>query len=602
MNSKAFYNSKKLNNIVSVRDFGATGTGDDTAAIQSAITYCNTNNCDVYFPVGTYTTTASITNLHNVRSTGPGKISRGTDTWSIEPKNSEINILYCGSAGSNSNDGLSSSTPITIQRAVEILRSVREKGLEGVWRIQLLAGTYTEAGVKLANIPSFKNKIQIWGTEPTALEPAALIEGKTYEITVVGDTNWTGIGATQATVGTVFIKDNTTATGTTGRAIDKNAVPTSIWNSPGDGEWAFDVHFSELAIHALYNVSNPTSLGFHLKNIKFQNWTQQGAVRLYHPGVDLIENIHVSDSRIGIQKSKGIAMIVFGVMSNITSSAAYATDNATLTMIEENGYGTTFDSCKIGFYYTTYSVGLVAYCKFTDVPSGGAAIYSSSGGRFRQSHNDFTAVGTVYSQIMNVGGLMNNSSTSASTYPDYITGKPFVSLSEGGRNDSIHKGSPVHTHKVSYNSTSTFNIANSAGESSVLLSTKDTSWTPFNFPAWTLFSAGVMLHTEVILTLTAGASGVLGLMRAGTSSIAKATVTSTTTKTGVVTFRTHIPYGDILSTYIESNAFGIYERDTVSANDSAIRDKVDSLLTFRLYWLPQTNPSVEFVSMRTRVE
>jgi hypothetical protein len=47
---------QKLQDLVSVRDFGATGTGtsDDTAAIQAAINYAQTNGGCVYLPAGNY--------------------------------------------------------------------------------------------------------------------------------------------------------------------------------------------------------------------------------------------------------------------------------------------------------------------------------------------------------------------------------------------------------------------------------------------------------------------------------------------------------------------------------------------------------------------
>ena len=49
----------KASDIVSVKDFGATGNGvtDDTAAIQAA---CDTGAPDIYFPAGQYKTTATI--------------------------------------------------------------------------------------------------------------------------------------------------------------------------------------------------------------------------------------------------------------------------------------------------------------------------------------------------------------------------------------------------------------------------------------------------------------------------------------------------------------------------------------------------------------
>ena len=52
----------KLEDIVSVKDFGATGNGttDDTAAIQAAITFC-TNKWALYFPAGIYLVSQTLT-------------------------------------------------------------------------------------------------------------------------------------------------------------------------------------------------------------------------------------------------------------------------------------------------------------------------------------------------------------------------------------------------------------------------------------------------------------------------------------------------------------------------------------------------------------
>ena len=54
--SKALKNKTKLNDMVSVKDFGAVGDGvtDDTAAIQRAIDFVSALGGTVFFPVGTY--------------------------------------------------------------------------------------------------------------------------------------------------------------------------------------------------------------------------------------------------------------------------------------------------------------------------------------------------------------------------------------------------------------------------------------------------------------------------------------------------------------------------------------------------------------------
>lgn len=59
----------KINDVVSVKDFGAIGDGvtDDSASIQAAVTYSNSNQVPIYFPTGTYKCLTSI----NI----PGKVT-----------------------------------------------------------------------------------------------------------------------------------------------------------------------------------------------------------------------------------------------------------------------------------------------------------------------------------------------------------------------------------------------------------------------------------------------------------------------------------------------------------------------------------------------
>lgn len=74
--SKALKNKTKLNDVVSVKDFGAKGDGvtDDTAAIQSAINYATTLSSVggyVYLPPGSYKTTSTI---YTYGSSGIGQV------------------------------------------------------------------------------------------------------------------------------------------------------------------------------------------------------------------------------------------------------------------------------------------------------------------------------------------------------------------------------------------------------------------------------------------------------------------------------------------------------------------------------------------------
>jgi len=75
MSSKAFNNATKLNQIVSVTDYGAKGDGvtDDTAAIQAALNYVGSSESELFFPAGDYVITSGLTVAWaTLRGEGPG--------------------------------------------------------------------------------------------------------------------------------------------------------------------------------------------------------------------------------------------------------------------------------------------------------------------------------------------------------------------------------------------------------------------------------------------------------------------------------------------------------------------------------------------------
>jgi hypothetical protein len=75
----------KLSDVISVKDFGATGDGatDDTAAIQAAINYGQTvvgsnaltRNATIYFPPGVYVTSASLTVSYPMNLIGDSSVT-----------------------------------------------------------------------------------------------------------------------------------------------------------------------------------------------------------------------------------------------------------------------------------------------------------------------------------------------------------------------------------------------------------------------------------------------------------------------------------------------------------------------------------------------
>lgn len=133
--------------IIDVKEYYALvgdGTTSDHASVAAAVAAAYAGGYELYWAAGTYLTTSSIANLHDVRHHGPGVLKRGSDLFYLEPKYGQSNTLYVSTAGSNSNDGLSSSYPtLTIQKAVDYLRLYTP--LKGAWTISIAAGTYAES-------------------------------------------------------------------------------------------------------------------------------------------------------------------------------------------------------------------------------------------------------------------------------------------------------------------------------------------------------------------------------------------------------------------------------------------------------------------------
>lgn len=134
--------------IYSVTSWKPATNGTDTAqtAIAAAVLAAYTAGKDLYWPKGTYLTTASIPYLHSVRHWGPGIIKRGANSFYVQPRSSHTNTLYAASDGVATDDGLSATEPITVQGALTALANYGPV-LNGKWDVSLAAGTYTETNI-----------------------------------------------------------------------------------------------------------------------------------------------------------------------------------------------------------------------------------------------------------------------------------------------------------------------------------------------------------------------------------------------------------------------------------------------------------------------
>ncbi|WP_425203585.1 glycosyl hydrolase family 28-related protein [Priestia megaterium] len=143
------------------------GTTDDQNAIVAAIDYALVNNKDLYFPDGTYVSSANIPNFHSVRKFGTGVIKRGSDLFYITPKATQTNKIYLSPSGSsNTFDGLSSSSPIReLQTAVNILPNYTNPSLYGNWQFMMSSGVYAKKAEIPAGLGQRDMQIQIIGAD-----------------------------------------------------------------------------------------------------------------------------------------------------------------------------------------------------------------------------------------------------------------------------------------------------------------------------------------------------------------------------------------------------------------------------------------------------
>lgn len=159
-----------------VRAYGATGDGrtDDTTAVQNAISAAYSAGRQVYWAPGTYLTTSSITNFHDVKHSGPGIVRRGPDLFHVEPRAGVTNNLYIATTGDNSNDGLSSAQPKgTIQATGDSIYKYTYG--DANWVVHLATGTYNQIATFSRPFPT-PNRVQFKGPDVADGEaPTAVI-------------------------------------------------------------------------------------------------------------------------------------------------------------------------------------------------------------------------------------------------------------------------------------------------------------------------------------------------------------------------------------------------------------------------------------------
>jgi hypothetical protein len=169
----------KLRDVVSVKDF---------SSVQDAITHCIASGSRLFWPE-VVSVPANVGNFHSVKHYGPGGVQRGGNVFYVQPSRSRTNTLYVSPSGSSSNDGLSTSEPMTPQTACNALREYGPT-LDGTWKISLAAGSYPRQTLILPSNLDTRNAIEIYGppTGDFRTEPTAIFDGQAQNGTCAGGT------------------------------------------------------------------------------------------------------------------------------------------------------------------------------------------------------------------------------------------------------------------------------------------------------------------------------------------------------------------------------------------------------------------------------
>lgn len=282
----------QLTSPLSTRVCGAKidGSTDDATAITNAIA----TGYQVYFPAGTSLTNSSISGFHAARKSGPGKVSRAGNVFTVVPGSSDTNKLFVSTSGNNSNDGLSASQPqLTIQASIDNLSNYGPV-LNGTWQINLAAGTYTNG----ANFPQglqSKNLIQLLGPSGTLpFVPTAIISGASSPTTNYG-ISLTGNNS-------VYIKN----------------VYFQTWQSGGNSYCVVGDQFSELYTENVYTLNCDNA-------IKVQQSRLYVVGGVLNGGTTGIESISGSTHTIGYSAT------VAGAVNIATTGASGTGTTATIT-------------------------------------------------------------------------------------------------------------------------------------------------------------------------------------------------------------------------------------------------------------------------------
>ena len=309
--------------------WGAVGDGgtSDQSAITAIVADAYSVGYAIWWPDGTYVTTATIPNFHDVRHVGPGVVKRGSNTFSIDPSlhPGATNILYVATTGVDTNDGLSSSQPRLTAQATGNLIYKYSYG-DVTWKVQFAAGTWVEAADFTKRFPTPRRVLFL------------------------------------------------------GAPVSNGTEPTTIFDNPGGNNIGINFQFycfvqvEDIKFTDYFDSGAPSSSGLsfgilagdhcdlYTKNVWSTNC--DNGIGVWHIGTGRIE--------AGVHRDNGNGVIA---LSNVVMTVGYGGTVADIT----GTTGTAFIDCEIGVNMRESSSGHVDYCYFSGITN--MALYLSQNSR-----------------------------------------------------------------------------------------------------------------------------------------------------------------------------------------------------------------------------
>lgn len=526
--------------------FADEGTVDFSTALQTAVDTAISGKGSVYLDRD-YEVSDNIANVHQIHFTGSGSITREGVTYYASQKTNEENVIYVSPTGLSSNDGLSPSYATNITTAVQILRSKGGILQNGIWRLQLLPGIYTENGRTLDGIPATRSRLRIWGAD---------------------------------------------ANGLIGNNSDLTTVPSVVW----DGE-------TSSAGYALRTGQDyPSGMKlYHLQNIAFHNWS--GGAVLMSPNIDVVsENLHALNCYRGFWYQGGRFKHEYGIIDGSPTygiSGSYQCGgNIGAVNGKVSGKGVLFRNCATGVRAGRNSTVYVSGNTFENI--GSNCVEGQYLSRVRTQDNDFTNAGATPVRLWG-NGYWSGGGVNADIFPELADNnlQPFLT----GSGSTISSLSTQGTKFLHAKSSGSPILLTMTDKTMLQGYAANPTWAPFRLPSYFLFNQFVELEVHVFLALNSGAGGTLYLTGQGTSTVVSLTIPPVTTYTqGFATLKL-VPRngGTSIRTEAEFKATGVYSVGTASKISTQLRANNEDTITWRLYWESDNADQVSISDMTSWV-